>query len=224
MKQIVAVFLLSLFCTTISAGEGSKDKNLNLELETDLHSLRVGQTASIELKIVGNAIKEIIKDANSSDLFFSTKAPEFVYTFPYHPQKEGEYKLGPYSLSFNGMDLKSNSVKIKVLPGWNGEFGMFFRTDCNEISLGSSFEVVMEIWSKKPIQSHVFEMFKPLIAIIDPGVTINQDFTKNGEKCYYFMKSWKIYPRYKGEFVITKDFFEAFPDDAKMPQLEVLVK
>ncbi len=200
MKQIVALFLLAVFCTTISAEETVKEKNLKLELATDLHSLRVGQSASIELKIAGDAINEIIKDANNVEPFLNPNTPEFVYKFSFQPQKEGEYKLGPYSLSFNGADLKSNSLKIKVLPEWNGKYGVFFRTDCNEIDYGNSFELVMEIWSKEPLKSEVFELFKPMICIIYTGVTKKEVITRNGEKCYYFMKSWNIYRDIKASF------------------------
>ena len=221
MKRIITLFLLLIFCITLFAEGTEKEKSVNLELTSDSRTLRVGQRASIKLKISGQAVKEITKDVNN---IVTDKNPAFIYQFSFQPSRTGDYKFGPYSLSFDGVNLESNSLKIKALPEWNGDYGTFFRIDCNEINFGESFELVMEIWSKEPLKSEVFELFKPLEAIINAGVIRSQVLTKNGEKSYYFMKSWYITPRGRGEFIITKSFFRQFPDNTKLPLLKVLVK
>src|SRR4030042_1096893 len=149
MKRLITILLLMVFGTAFSSEENDKDNNLSLELTSNMRTLRVEQSATIELKITGQAIAEIIKNTNNIKSTIFNKKPEFVYQFIVQPQKQGDCILGPYSLSFNGVHLQSNALTIKVLPEWKGGFSTLFRVDCNEIDLGGSFELVMEPWPKE---------------------------------------------------------------------------
>ncbi len=39
-----------------------------------------------------------------------------------------------------------------------------------------------------------------------------------------FYEILEYLPRYKGEFQVTRDYFQQFPDGATLPELKVLVK
>lgn len=224
MKRIITILLLVVFCAALSAEGNEKEKGLTLELNSNTRSLRIGQGAGIQLKIVGQAITEIVKDTNDIKSIVFNKKPAFVYQFSYQPTKKGNYILGPYSLSFNGVNLISNSLIIKVLPEWVGGLGTIFRTDCNEINLGESFELVMETWSKERKNFDISALFNPELAVIESAISRSQTNIKNLEESHYFSKSWFITPKSRGEFLITKELFKEFPDDIEPPQLKVQVK
>lgn len=224
MKRVTIIFLLVMFCIATSADENVKETNLSLELTSKTHTLRVGHGATVELKIAGQAITEIIKDMNNIKPSIFNKKPEFIYKFTFLSAKEGDYSLGPYSLLFNGVKLESNSLTFKVLPEWDGDLGTIFRVDCNEIYLGESFELVMETWSKEHTKFNISASYNPEHASIETGVFRNKTSIKNSEERNYCSKSWIITPKSAGDFYITKEFFKEFPDGIEPPQLKVLVK
>lgn len=222
MKQVIMFFLLVVFCT-VSYPEKNEEDGLCLELKSNMRSLRLGQSVTVELKIIGQAIAEIIKNTNVIEPIYQKK-PEFLHQFSIQPQKEGDCILGPYSLSFNGTNLESNSLTLKVLPEWDGGLGTIFRVDCNEIYLGESFELVMETWSKESTEFNISAIYNPELASIESGITRNKISIKNSEESHYFSKSWIITPKSRGDFFITKEFFREFPDDVEPPQLKIQVK
>ena len=77
MKRIITLFLLVVFSTAFYT-EKSEEDSLNLELTSNMRSPRVGQRITIELKIIGQAIAEIITDTNDIESINQNK-PEFVY-------------------------------------------------------------------------------------------------------------------------------------------------
>ncbi len=223
MKRIFTLIFLCVLCTALFAKEDEMGKSLGLELTADSRTLRIGQAVTVKLKITGQDIARIITDVNNITFLYNSK-PEFLYQFSFRPPVEGDCKMGPYSLSFNGKNLVSNQLTIKVLPEWNGSFGTFFRTDCNEIKLGDSFELVMETWSKERTKADISLQHKTELASIVSSVSTSQISAKNNEEQYYLKKSWLITPKSAGDFLITKDLFREFPDDIKPPQLTVHVK
>ena len=222
MKRVITLFLLVVLCTAFYVDKSEED-GLSLELTSNMRSPRVGQRVTIELKIVGQAIANIIKDMNDIEPIYQ-KEPEFVHQFSFQPQKDSDFFLGPYSLSFNGVYLQSNSLLIKVLPEWDGGLGTFFRVDCNEVYLGESFELVMETWSGEHTNINISVLPNPELALIEFGVSGSQTSIKDGEKSYYIHRRWIITPKSRGEFLITKDFFRDFPEDIEQPLLKVQVK
>ena len=222
MKRVITLFLLVVLCTAFYVDKSEED-GLSLELTSNMRSPRVGQRVTIELKIVGQAIANIIKDMNDIEPIYQ-KEPEFVHQFSFQPQKEGDLILGPYSLSFNTVNLESNPLIIKVLPEWDGGLSTIFRVDCNEIYLGESFELVMETWSGEHTNINISVLPNPELALIEFGVSGSQTSIKDGEKSYYIHRRWIITPKSRGEFLITKDFFRDFPEDIEQPLLKVQVK
>ncbi len=222
MKRVITLFLLVVLSTAFYV-EKSEEDGLSLELMSNVRAPRVGQRVIIELKIIGQAIAGIITDTNDIESISPNK-PEFVYKYLLQPKNEGDTVLGPYSLSFNGEYLESNSLILKVLPEWDGGYGTIFRVDCNEIYLGESFELVMETWSDKYMNNNISVLSNPELATIEARFSGSQTSIKDGETSYYFYQNWIITPKSRGEFLITKDFFRDFPDDIEPPQLKVHVK
>ncbi len=223
MKRVITLFLLVVFSTAFYAEKSEEENGLSLELTSNMRSPRVGQTVTIKLKIIGQAIADIIRDMNDVEPIYQ-KEPEFVCQFSFQTKKGGDLILGPYSLSFNGEYLESNSLILKVLPEWDGGYSTIFRVDCNEIYLGESFELVMETWSNEDKNINISLLPNPELALVEFGVLGSQTSIKDGEKSYYIHRRWIITPKSRGEFLITKDFFRDFPEDIEPPLLKVQVK
>jgi hypothetical protein len=217
------IFLLAFFCFVSCANEKKKEISLSLEPTSKTRTLRVGQSIAVELKIVGPYIGDITK--NLEGLYFTPlNAPKFVHEFHYKPQKKGDFILGPYSLTFNGKPLTSNSISIKVLPEWDGNHCTLFRVDRDEISLGENIEFVMETWSQKRKRIKIIRAPDNEFTSIQTGYTRSSMHIKNGQETHYAMKSWIITPKSKGEFLISKDLFREFPDEIELPQPKIHVK
>lgn len=223
MKRNFIFVILVMLCTNLFAEENEKGKSLGLVLTSDSRSLRIGQSTTVKLKITGRDIARIINDVNNVTPLYNNE-PEFVYQFLFKSSVEGDCKMGPYSLSFNGINLVSNSLIIKVLPEWKGDYGTFFRTDCNEIMLGESFELVMETWSNEMSKANISMQSKTELASIVSGMSTTQISNKNKEENHYSKKSWAITPKSAGDFMITKELFREFPDEINPPLLKVHVK
>ena len=185
--------------------------------------VRLGQNVTVNLKIIDQSVENIFYDLDST-LKTRFGEPEFVYSFSVEPTAAGDFYLGPYSLSFRGKPLISNSLTIKVLPEWDGIYGTFFRVDCNEIMLGESIELVVETWSE--------DQKIPLIEYDRSKTNANVTGQINGSqlkmintKVYYYRKlSWIITPESAGYFLITEDFFKSIPEGVTPPEIIVNVK
>ena len=220
MKSII----LSLFIATFvlaSSGDGDSSQ-LRLELTSPDGELRLGQSTSLELKIIGGAIHDIIRDSEGIDPQI-TGLGAFVYRFRIEPQREGSFDFGPYSLSVNGRHLVSNEVSIRVLPPWDGVTGTFFRVDKDVIVQGEDFRLTAETWS---------EDYKRLSL----GLVRDDSFSgKSGRSSFqrvsgqagtvtYEKRTWLITPKNPGEFPVSEDLFKEFPEDLKPPDFIVTVE
>ena len=222
MKRVFICVLFIVLCASLFAREdGNESTNkTKLELTSNSRMLRIGQTAIVQLKITGQPVADIIYDLDTS----LKPEPEFTCSFPVKASVKGEMYIGPYSLSFNGEELVSNSLLIKVFPEWDGEYGTFFRVDCNEINLGQSIELVMETWSKEKNNINIFANHMPESAtVVSQGVN-NQLTIINNEQNHYYKSSWLITPKSAGYFLITEDFFRDFPEGINPPEFIINVK
>lgn len=214
---IVLILILSTL-----AWSGDSDLKLELELESNVRTLRVGERTNLRLRIVGAGVGHIT-DGSEGIAASNPIAGSFVYEFAFAPQREGQFTFGPYQLSFNGQPLVSNAVSLFVLPRWDGRFGTFFRTDRDSIVLGDKIELSMETWGTTMnlprCQIKWDEAFTSA-----PGGSFM--FTENGgasTQVYYARLLWWITPKKAGEFKITRDLFESFPEGVVAPNLTVMV-
>ena len=138
--------VLALILSTLA---WSGDSDLKLELESNVRTLRLGQRATLRLRIVGAAVGRLTEKSEGV-VPANTTVGSFVYDFSFEPQREGQFTFGPYQLSFNGQPLMSSPLSIFVLPPWDGTYGTFFRTDSDSVTLGEKIELTMETWSIQP--------------------------------------------------------------------------
>jgi len=210
---------------------GAEEANLRLELESPVRTLRVNEITKPKLKIIGSDVREITEKTEGISAY-NPELGAFVYKFTFHPQKEGEYTLGPYSITVNGRKLTSNQILITVLPQWNGKFGTFFRVDKDSIVLGEDIELHVETWVKEgqePIPSFTLsreESFSWTPG--DSGVHGGRlgDWGEPGfrETFHYTRRSWFITPKKAGAFRISKELFKGFPENITPPDIKVMVK
>ncbi len=200
----------------------SGDSNLRLELESGVRTLRLGQRSSLRLSIVGTEIGRITEGSEGIDAA-NAGVGSFVCSLAFVPPREGQFTFGPYQLSFNGQPLASNAVSIFVLPRWDGTFGTFFRTDSGRITLGDKIELSMETWSTTSsfpqCQIKREEAFPST-----PGDSFSSVEKAGTDKAvYYSRRLWWLTPKRPGEFKITRDLFETFPEGVVAPDLTVMV-
>jgi len=145
-RRRISGFAAAVVLLLSSASAGASD--LTLLLECNVRSLRIGERARLELKILGRDLAKITEGIEG--LKQDTRGPpSFVHRFDFRPEKAGRFVFGPYSLSLNGQELTSNSLSIEVLPDEKKAHGTYFRVNNEEIVLGDAFEFVIETWCQE---------------------------------------------------------------------------
>lgn len=224
--------MLLLFIIVGLFDTAAEEAVLRLRLESPVRTLRVNEITRPKLMLIGSEVHEIIEQTDG----ISTYNPEtsaFVYEFTFHPQKEGEYMLGPYSITVNGRELTSKQILITVLPKWNGEFGTFFRVDRDSIVLGEDIELHVETWVKAADSESTPSLTPSRVESFswtagDSGVHGGK-LGERGEPGFnenstYTRRSWFITPKKAGAFRISKELFKAFPEDIPPPDITIMVK
>lgn len=206
----------------LSSAVLADDVPMKLELESSIRTLRLSQQTEVWLKIVSPSVHAIV--AGTEGVSPSGMKPSaFVYTFDFKPTHEGEYTLGPYSLTFNGQTLTSNITKIHVLPQWDGHYGARFHVDKTTMALGEDVELLFEFWEKSPDYKSL--SLKRSEAFIGTERGMKSNMTQNGgQMVVYMTRSWLITPKNRGPFHINKDIFSDFPTGIEPPDLVVEVK
>ncbi len=198
------------------------DPDLRLELESNVRTVRLGQEATLRLRIAGPEIRRLTEESEG----ISPKNPAsgaFVHELGFKPPREGGFTFGPYRLSFNGQELTSNRVSLFVLPAWDGTYGTFFRTDSNSIALGESIEFVMETWSTTHDPRHCF-LKRDEAFTYTQGETIMSGTKSDKGTWAYARSAWFVTPKKAGKFRITRDLFQSFPEKVEPPDITVMVK
>ena len=221
MKNTVLILITTVFALSSVAVE--KIQPLQLELESLVRTLRLGQSTQLKLKISGSDVCGITEATEGVVPEHLKKGP-FSYQFNFKPQREGSFKLGPYCISMNGQKLTSNQIEINVLPQWEGVYGTIFRTNKKAIKLGEPFELVVERWSfaDDRIIPNSLKKDDALFSSKSCGTSISTLYDE-GERFYYRKRSWLVTPRTTGEFSITKELFSQFPANTPPPDLKIMV-
>lgn len=218
MRDLGIVLILML-----STLAWSGDSDLKLELDSNVRTLRLGQKTTLRLRIIGTAVSHLT-DKSEGIISAHTTPGSFVYEFAFEPQREGQFTFGPYALSFNGQPLVSNSLPIFVLPPWDGTYGTFFRTDTDSITLGEKIELTMETWSIQPDAKRcILKRNEAFTYALGDSTMSGGTFGKDAQ-LWYSRSIWWITPKQPGEFKITRDLCESFPEGVTAPNLTVLVK
>jgi hypothetical protein len=215
LPRLVALLVLT-------AQAWASDPDLRLELESNFRTVRLGQEATLRLRILGPGISRLTEGSEG----ISPKNPAgaaFVCELSFKPPREGDFLLGPYQLSFDGRQLTSNLVSLFVLPAWDGRYGTFFRIDRDSITLGESIELVMETWSTTYDSNHCL-LKRDEAFTYTPAETFMSGTTSDKGTWVYTRSAWFITPKKAGEFRITRDLFLSLPEKVEPPDLTVLVK
>lgn len=198
---------------------------LTLKLIPSITTLRLGQETSVRLAIYGPGIDHIVAGTEGVPDMYSIPpdAQGFVHAFTFEPKREGDFTLGPYTITFNGQKLTSNVIHLQVLPDWDGKFGPVYHVDKTKIALGEEFQLVLETWLKPtaPPQKN-FSLRR------DAGFTIPMNGGGGGSfrinsTYHYDRQVWTIIPDQAGVFKITGDIFQNFPAGEVPPDLSVEV-
>lgn len=197
--------------------------NLQLKLESKEKTIRIGQSLTLNLKIIGKELSSIFSDSQDQDLEFKNfNTSGFNTALDFKPKRTGTYTFGPYKLTFNNTNLISNKILINVLPEWDGRLGTYFFTDKDQINLGEQVELTLEIWSKSKID-HLSLVKNDDFEFEYPRSSSSIQ-TSNGITTVYKKYVWTITPKKKGEIVITDSHFETFPIESPKPSIKINVK
>ena len=210
------------------------DTGIVFTVDTDTKTVRLGESLRLTLKLTGDAASKIVSSTEGATLNFSD-GDGFHSNYTFSPKQEGDCTFGPYTLDFNGHRYTSKPLVVRVLPKWNGEFGSFFRVDRNKIELGEEIELVQEMWTQKgfgPQTSRVrtrkatndYECSSPSSQSRCSFSIKVQDGHPTTNSTYSVRQAWRIKPMKTGIFKITKDLFEAWPDDVTPPDFAVTVE
>ncbi len=203
------------------------DAGLSLNADANLRSVRLGDQVQLTLKVTGDAITNIVSGTEGARPRFSG-AEDFRSSFTFIPEEEGDCIFGPYTLSFNGQTLTSQPLTIRVLPKWDGEYGVFFRIDRTRISLGEEVELIQEIFSAERLDmSTTRSRIKRQATDYEFSVgttSSSMSFSSSEKKSNYTERQvWRIKPTRAGVFEITGDLFESLPEGATPPHFSVTV-
>lgn len=227
MKNKLILTCVNLLLTT-SVVLGNT--GLVFSVDTDIRTVRLGDQVTLTFQLTGDALTNIVSSTENAQLnSWDGEGLHSRYTFV--PQKEGECRFGPYTISFNGETFSSKPLIVQVLPKWNGEYGTFFRIDHNTLALGDRIEFVQEIWSPKRLED-VNPQIKLKSANNDYEISIGRSatsfslsFDKTGRQTnFYHRNTWFIQPKRSGVFKINADLFKSLPDGVKPPDFSVTVK
>lgn len=224
----VALSLLGFASGCATHGSSARSKadeaSLSLELVTPIRTLRVGQEASMELRIKGSEAEKVIRGTEGVDWSQSTIG-SFTYLFEIKPQREGRFVVGPYKLRFNDRELVSNTAVLQVLPKWDGRMGTEFRVDQDTIKLGESFELTAESWQRDSTYRPIFPRFDASLFTVKPTGGSSSTFSGSDRVSTTWRRdSFLVTPKKKGPFRIDRDWFEKIPDDVAVPEIVVNVE
>jgi len=227
MKNKLILICVNLLLTA-SAVLGNT--GLVFSVDTDIRTIRLDDQVTLTFQLTGDAITNIVSNTENAQLnSWDGEGLHSRYTFV--PQKEGECRFGPYTISFNGETFSSKPLIVQVLPKWSGKYGTFFRIDHNTLALGDRIEFVQETWSPKRMEN-ANPQIKMKSANNDYEISIGRSSTsfslsidKTGRQTnYYYRNTWFVQPKRSGVFKITADLFKSLPDGVKPPDLTVTVK
>ena len=198
--------------------------SFHMELNSPVKTLRIGQSARLNLNISGRGVYEITSATEGINTNSATQS-SFTHNFSFKPQTTGNHTLGPYTVSLNGQKLTSNQIEIYVLPEYNGDNGTFFRVDRNSITLGEPVELVMETWANERTPfKHIFIKQSQSFSSQSGGTLSTIKSSSNKITSHYWKISWLIYPTESGDFQITKDLFQELPEDIEAPNFTIKVE
>lgn len=201
------------------------DTGIVFNVDANYRTVRLGDQVQLTLKVTGDILTNIVSGTEGARLN-SWDGEGFQSRYTFIPQKEGECRFGPYTLSINGQTLTSQPLIIQVLPKWNGEYGVFFRIDRSRIVLGEKVELVQETWSPKRIGSsatHSLMKRAPKDYVYSIGGMSSSMSISGGETNSSDRQAWLIQPKRSGVFKITCDLFESLPEGATPPDFSVTV-
>ncbi len=204
------------------------DTGTVFNVDTDVRTVRLGDKVDVRLKVIGDAVDSVVGGTDGAKLH-SRDGEGFHARYTFVPQQEGECSFGPYTLSFNGQTLTSQTVKIHVLPKWTGEDGSYFRIDRPRIVLGESIELVQETWRRKRRNDSTSRL-RIMRATNDYDCSLGRSFHSmtishvnvTTTNCYD-RQTWFLKPRKPGVFRITRQIFESWPEDIIPPDFSVTV-
>lgn len=224
MKDKLDIIVMSVVLA-VSVSYGGT--GLSLNADANLRSVRLGDQIQLTLKVTGDAITNIVSGTEGAKPRFSG-AEDFRSSFTFIPEKEGECIFGPYALSFNGQTLTSQPLTIRVLPKWDGAYGVFFRIDRNRIPLGEDVELIQETFSPERLDlAATRSRIKKSANVYEfslGGTSSSVTFSSSERKSKYTERQvWRIKPTNSGVFEITGDLFESLPEGVTPPNFSVIV-
>ncbi len=233
MKRAMIGLLFVLNTSGITLG--AEEPGLRLEICPSQRTLRLGQQMTVQVKITGSDLNWIVEGMEGGILPV-IPAPTFTCNVTLKPERQGPIVLGPYEMTFNGVELKSNVATIEVLPEMPDVVGTFLRVDKKEIALGESIELVIETRTKTtdeqplamPPSIRLKRGLNRTYQLADgPMISSNRMMQRHegglGSKATLTTQIYEITPNEAGEFHINNDFFENLPADCEAPNITIIV-
>ena len=192
----------------------------DLKLESMSQSVRTGEPIRLQLKIIGEGVHGITQNTPG---VLRQKVSSFTYNFEVTSKKEGVQVFGPYRMSVNGHILQSNRVVVRVLPKEQiKKLGTFFRVDKTSVLIGGEIEFTAEIWSTT-FQRNPIRFIRSNAFSARPGATtLNSESGPHGMRVHK-IQTWIITPKKEGDFRISRDLFEKFPENLDPPNILIQV-
>ena len=220
MKRFGVMGLLFLFLATVHAGV-PVEPPYRLDLESLSQRVREGESIRLRLAVAGRGVLSVVQA--TPGIMHEKEEPRFVYDFEVLAVAPGIQTFGPYTLSINGHLLSSNRVVVNVLPKNQIEkLGTFFRVNKTNITLGDEILFTVETWDTS-FRRNPIHFIKNDAFDVHPGDTSLESHPGPHGMVVHKKQVWVLIPHKAGDFRISRDLFDQFPDGIDPPNILIQV-
>lgn len=207
--RLILVFFFSVVCYQ------TYGQTLSLDTERTTDRFMVGEKIELKLRIENIPTKVIIP---KKDFELETKN-QFVYKFSITPNKPGKLLLGPYSIDFNGKELKSNQLELNIRKSLRANDIRI--TSPNKASIGE--EITIELTNTKENLEKIKILESSNYTGKGIGSTSNVTL-KDGIMTANYIVRFKLTFNTAGEYEINESWFENIPENLNLRTEKIKIK
>ncbi|WFB36310.1 hypothetical protein P3T73_00845 [Kiritimatiellota bacterium B12222] len=208
----LSLIYISLFLSTPA---WTDQITLTLEMRDPQRSYRAGERAYASLMLEGLDLEN--ESENNLHAFEDLNSG-----FQIDLKKAGDMEIGPVAITLNNKRILSNTLKLTVLPAWDGTDTYLFKVDKNQITHEELFTLTLEIWTKHYLQTSIRTKRDDELFSYQAGGSGNSSETlADGSSQRYISYHWQIKPTKTGRFALSEELFQNLPEWIEVPEFSV---
>jgi hypothetical protein len=220
-STLLVLFLALLRASLLVASQdaAAEDNPLVLRLEATQNATTLDDPVECRLVISGAEVSSItasLPDGIAQHRAPYPNHPAFVYAFDFKPSKVGTTTLGPFRLVFQGRELVSNSLEIRVLPAPENPNALRLFASSSSIRLGDSFDLTIVQHGK--VSGRI-----PNPKLKGAKLAGARSFVVQGTEESKTVVVYRVTPTVAGTVVVNAASFGELPQGVTVPELRVEV-